>query len=104
LYRWAHRALFNCHLSVHVLTSDMFMCSQANEDELNARYAYLPTVLQVGHDLIKADNFGSEKIQNRIDSIEEQWKNLMELANFRRRRLMEAVDFYQVPAGCVCNL
>ena len=69
---------------------------QANEDELNARYSHLPTVLQVGHDLIKADNFGSEKIQNRIDNIEEQWKNLMDLSNFRRRRLMEAVDFYQV--------
>jgi len=63
---------------------------------LNARYSHLHSVLQVGHDLIKADNFGSEKIQNRIDSIEEQWKNLMELANFRRKRLMEAVDFYQV--------
>ena len=55
-------------------------------------------MLQVGHDLIKADNFGSEKIQNRIDNIEEQWKNLLELANFRRRRLMEAVDFYQASA------
>jgi len=70
--------------------------TQANEDELHSRHSHLPTVLQVGHDLIKADNFGSEKIQNRIDSIEEQWKNLLELANFRRRRLMEAVDFYQV--------
>jgi len=72
------------------------VCLQANEDELHSRHSHLPTVLQVGHDLIKADNFGSEKIQNRIDSIEDQWKNLLELANFRRRRLMEAVDFYQV--------
>ena len=53
-------------------------------------------MLQVGHDLIRADNFGSEKIQHRIDEIEEQWKNLMELANFRKKRLTEAVDFYQV--------
>jgi len=72
---------------------------QANEDELNSRHSHLPTVLQVGHDLIKADNFGSEKIQNRIDNIEEQWKNLLDLANFRRRRLMQAVDFYQVEAA-----
>ena len=77
---------------------------QPNEDELNSRYSHLPTVLQVGHDLIKADNFGSEKIRNRIDSVEEQWKNLLELANFRRRRLMEAVDFYQVSALPVCYL
>ena len=77
---------------------------QANEDELNSRHSHLPTVLQVGHDLIKADNFGSEKIQNRIDNIEEQWKNLLELANFRRRRLMEAVDFYQVSLGFEISL
>lgn len=81
----------------HDLTSVRLLLTKhkANEDELNSRYSHLPTVLQVGHDLIKADNFGSEKIQNRIDNIEEQWKNLLELANFRRRRLMEAVDFYQ---------
>lgn len=63
---------------------------------MHSRHSHLPTVLQVGHDLIKADNFGSEKIQSRIDSIEDLWKNLLELANYRRRRLMEAVDFYQV--------
>ena len=69
---------------------------QANEEELHARYSHLSSVLQVGHDLIKADNFGSEKIQHRIDEIEEQWRNLMELAAYRRKRLTEAVDFYQV--------
>ena len=77
---------------------------QANEDELNSRHSHLPTVLQVGHGLIKADNFGSEKIQNRIDNIEDQWKNLLDLANFRRRRLMEAVDFYQVSAGFLLEI
>jgi len=50
----------------------------------------------VGHDLISAGNLGSEKIQKRIDEIEDQWKNLMSLANFRKKRLMESVDFYQV--------
>ena len=85
---------------MHILATCSFVIVwlQANEDELNSRHSHLPTVLQVGHDLIKADNFGSEKIQNRIDNIEEQWRNLLELANFRRRRLMEAVDFYQVSA------
>jgi spectrin beta len=73
-----------------------FFFMQANEDELNSRHSHLNSVLQVGLDLIKADNFGSEKIQRRIDEIEDQWKNLMELANYRKKRLLEAVDFYQV--------
>ena len=72
------------------------MSFQANEDELNARHSHLEEVLQVGHDLIEADNFGSEKIQQRIDEIEAQWKNLMDLGNNRKKGLLEAVDFYQV--------
>lgn len=60
-------------------------------------------MLQVGLDLIKADNFGSEKIQRRIDEIEDQWKNLMELSNYRKKRLMEAVDFYQVKLAVILS-
>lgn len=78
--------------SIHLLLTK----HKANEDELNARHSHLNSVLQVGLDLIKADNFGSEKIQRRIDEIEDQWKNLMELSNYRKKRLMEAVDFYQL--------
>jgi len=89
-----------------ILVNFLYVCvrMQANEDELNARYSHLPTVLQVGHDLIKADNYGSEKIRNRIDSIEEQWKNLLELASFRHTRLMEAADVYHLSVLPVCYL
>ena len=53
-------------------------------------------MLQVGEDLIGADNFGADKIQDRINEINQQWANLLDLAEHRKKRLNEAVDFYQV--------
>jgi len=69
---------------------------QAIEDELNSRRAHLEDVLQVGRDLIDAGNFGSEQISSRIKDIDEQWKGLMGLANYRRQRLQDSLNFYQV--------
>ena len=69
---------------------------QAKEDDIQARHSHLTDVLKVGDDLIQADNFGKEKIQERTDEINGQWANLTELSNYRRKRLNEAVDFYQV--------
>ena len=69
---------------------------QAMEDEMTARHTHLQSVLQVGNDLISAGNFGADKIQERIDEINEQWESLIDLAAFRKKRLNEAVDFYQV--------
>jgi len=63
---------------------------------MTARHTHLQSVLQVGNDLISAGNFGAEKIQGRIDEINEQWESLIDLAAFRKKRLNEAVDFYQV--------
>ena len=77
---------------------------QANEDELQARHSHLTDVLKVGDDLIQADNFGKEKIQDRTDEINGQWANLTELSNYRRKRLAEAVDFYQVGNALLLQL
>jgi hypothetical protein len=66
------------------------------EDEMTARHTHLESVLQIGNDLISAGNFGADKIQQRIDEINQQWDSLMDLAAFRKKRLNEAVDFYQV--------
>lgn len=71
-------------------------CFQAMEDEMTARHTHLESVLQIGNDLISAGNFGADKIQQRIDEINQQWDSLMDLAAFRKKRLNEAVDFYQV--------
>ena len=69
---------------------------QANEDELGARHNQLDSGTKVGDDLIEAGNFGSDKIADRITDINGQWTNLMELSSYRKKRLLEAVDFYQV--------
>ena len=63
---------------------------------MHARHSHHQSVLQVGEDLIRADNFGADKIQDRINEINQQWANLLDLAEHRKKRLNEAVDFYQV--------
>lgn len=68
---------------------------QANEDEMQARHSHLQSVLQVGEDLVKEDNLGADKIQHRINEINGQWDNLLDLAALRKQRLNQAVDFYQ---------
>jgi len=77
--------------SVHLLLNK----HKSNEDELQARHSHLQSVLSVGEDLIKAGNFGADKISQRITEINNQWDNLLDLAAYRRKRLLEAVDFYQ---------
>jgi spectrin beta len=77
--------------SVHLLLSK----HKAMEDEMTARHGHLQSVIQVGEDLIKAGNFGADKIQQRIGEINKQWENLIDLSTYRKKRLLEAVDFYQ---------
>ncbi|XP_064621468.1 spectrin beta chain-like isoform X3 [Lineus longissimus] len=77
--------------TVHLLLTK----HKAVEDELQSRHSHLQTVIRVGEDLIEAGNFAADKIKNRIDEINTQWDNLIELAAYRRKRLLEAVDFYQ---------
>jgi len=65
------------------------------EDELASRHAHLNEELQVGRNLIAAKNFGAPKIAERIEDIEEKWKSLQALSDYRRKRIAETVDFYQ---------
>ncbi|KAJ8308165.1 hypothetical protein KUTeg_013039 [Tegillarca granosa] len=77
--------------SVHLLLNKQ----KAMEDEMTARHSHLQSVLQIGNDLISAGNFGADRIQGRIDEINQQWDSLIDLAAYRKKRLNEAVDFYQ---------
>ncbi|CAG0894530.1 unnamed protein product, partial [Darwinula stevensoni] len=67
----------------------------ALEDELAAHEAQLNSVIQSGHELIEQEHFGSEKILERSTEILGMWEHLKELAYYRRKRLMEAVDYHQ---------
>uniref|UniRef100_T1IQM9 Spectrin beta chain n=1 Tax=Strigamia maritima TaxID=126957 RepID=T1IQM9_STRMM len=68
---------------------------KAMEDELQVHEQQLQGVLQVGQDLINQRHFGSEKIQERLNEIVFMWQHLTELAAYRKKRLLEAVDYHQ---------
>ncbi|XP_055345534.1 spectrin beta chain-like isoform X2 [Paramacrobiotus metropolitanus] len=65
------------------------------EDDLNARKAHLIDVIKVGEDLVGDGHFGSEQIQARINDVNDRWEHLMELSAYRKKRLLEAVDYHQ---------
>ena len=66
---------------------------------MTARHQHMLSLGEVGKELIANGNFGAEKIQQRIDEVNQQWRNLVELAEFRKQRLNEAVDYHQVGVG-----
>ena len=63
---------------------------------MQARYNYIQSVLKSGEDLIHHGNLGAKNIKQRIDEMNTALKNLQELSNLRKKRLLEVVDYYQV--------
>ena len=61
-------------------------------------------MIKVGEDQIRAGNFGAESIRDRINDINGQWDGLRDLCNCRKKRLLEAVDFYQVSTMIFFNI
>ena len=53
-------------------------------------------MVQVGEQQIRAGTFGSDQIRDRINDINGQWDGLKDIGACRKKRLLEAVDFYQV--------
>lgn len=66
------------------------------EDEMTHRHAHLQQVQAASNELIEAGNFGADQIEQRNSEISSQWESLIDLATYRKKRLNEAVDFYQV--------
>ncbi|XP_056283080.1 spectrin beta chain, erythrocytic isoform X2 [Pseudoliparis swirei] len=79
------------------LTSVLLLQSKhsAFEDELWARRANLDQVLAEGDRMIRADHFGSAKVGECTDDIAGQWRQLEELAGFRKQNLRDTQRFYQ---------
>lgn len=69
---------------------------QALEDELRSHWTRLQDVLRVGRDLVEAGNLGSRQIRERIADMEAQWKGLTDLEKYRKGRLQDSLNFYQV--------
>ena len=50
----------------------------------------------VGEELIQSDNFGSEKIRERVNEMDELWSALEKIASVRKANLNAALNYNQV--------
>ncbi|KAG8443698.1 hypothetical protein GDO86_009029 [Hymenochirus boettgeri] len=82
------------------LTSVIRLLSKhkAFEDEMSGRSGHLLQTIKEGEEMIAEDHFGSEKIRERINDIQEQWANLESLSARRKKRLEETSSFHQFQA------
>lgn len=69
---------------------------KALEDEANARRPKSEQLAEAGRKLIRDKHPRSNEIRARLDSAQEHWKRLMELAATRRKQLEDAAEAYQV--------
>jgi len=77
--------------TIHLLLSK----HKSLETEIRAHENSLRQSMAVGQALIDQGHFGSDKVQERLDEVNEKWDNLVEMMDSRKRRLTEAVDFHQ---------
>uniref|UniRef100_A0A8C5M7R5 Spectrin beta chain n=1 Tax=Leptobrachium leishanense TaxID=445787 RepID=A0A8C5M7R5_9ANUR len=82
------------------LTSVVRLLSKhkAFEDEMSGRSGHLLQTIKEGEEMIAEDHFGSEKIRERIDDIQQQWAHLAQLSSIRKKRLEETSSFHQFQA------
>ena len=66
------------------------------EDEMTARHSHLQEVQSSSNKLIEDGNLGADQIETRNNEISSQWESLIDLATYRKKRLNESVDFFQV--------
>ncbi|ODM93367.1 Spectrin beta chain, partial [Orchesella cincta] len=77
--------------TVHLLLSK----HKALEADIHSHEPQLMSVVSVGQDLIDQQQFGAEKVQERLQEIMNLWQNLKNLSEYRKSRLTEAVDYHQ---------
>ncbi len=78
--------------TVHLLLSKQ----KALEHEISNHEGQLNSVVSVGQDLVDSQQFGADKVQERLQEITSLWQNLRDLLVYRKNRLTEAVDYHQV--------
>uniref|UniRef100_A0A3Q3N0T5 Spectrin beta chain n=1 Tax=Mastacembelus armatus TaxID=205130 RepID=A0A3Q3N0T5_9TELE len=81
------------------LTGALRLLSQhkAFEDEMTGRAAHLQQTIKQGEELVANNHFGSDKIKERIQDIQ-QWAALERLSAVRKARLQEACNLHQFQA------
>ncbi|XP_065222380.1 spectrin beta chain isoform X4 [Planococcus citri] len=81
----------------HDLTTINLLLSKhkALENEIRSHEPQLMSVAAVGEELVRQQHFGAKNIQERLDETLGMWKHLLDLTEYRRKRLEGAVDFHQ---------
>lgn len=63
---------------------------------MEARYPLCQAMCDTGRQLIKNKHYASRDIQQRINSLQDMWKKLKDLAQKRHTRLDDAAESHQV--------
>ncbi|XP_062907873.1 spectrin beta chain, non-erythrocytic 1-like isoform X1 [Mobula hypostoma] len=65
------------------------------EDELVGLRTQLQQTIKLGNDMITENHFASPEIKKRIEEVLAMWRDLEELAAFRKQNLLHAQSFFQ---------
>ena len=82
----------------HDLTTINLLLSKhkALESEINSHDSQLMSVVHVGDELVRQEHFGADQIKDRLKEILATWNHLLDLTAYRRKRLEDAVDYFQM--------
>ncbi|XP_037917699.1 spectrin beta chain isoform X4 [Hermetia illucens] len=82
----------------HDLTTVNLLLSKhkALESEIQSHDPQLQNVALVGAELISKGHFGADRIKDRMTEILKMWDHLLDLTKYRRQRLENAVEFFQL--------
>lgn len=86
----------------HDLTTINLLLSKhkALESEIHSHDPQLMSVVSIGDELVRQEHFGSDRIKERLKEILAMWNHLLDLTSYRRKRLEDAVDYFQLFADC----
>ena len=66
-----------------------FPISQAVEREMAKRDTHTKAVMKSGQDLVDSGHYSSDTIQSRMVSIQNKWRNLHDVAGYRKKKIKE---------------
>ena len=68
---------------------------QAVERELAKRDTHTQAVMKSGQDLLDSGHYSSDTIQSRMASIQNKWRNLHDVAGYRKKKIQENLQLQQ---------
>ncbi|KAG4068736.1 hypothetical protein HA402_002427 [Bradysia odoriphaga] len=82
----------------HDLTTINLLLSKhkALESDIQSHDPQLQSVAKIGDELISEGHFGADRIKDRLKEILAKWNHLLDLTKYRRQRLENAVDYFQL--------